>query len=109
MLYLLDSPDPDAGAAVGSYLQSLFKGAKVEPSKPDDSLELTSKVEKKYMSALTVEYALQVRGAGERAGEGGEGSCTAAHAHAQANWPPATGARAHRHQPPMPPCLYGAA
>lgn len=58
-LFLLNSPDPDAQAAVGAYLQSLFKGAKVEPTKPDDSLELTSKVEKKYMSALTVEYALQ--------------------------------------------------
>lgn len=68
VLYLLDSPDPDAGAVVGSYLSSLFKGAKVEPATPDDSLELTSKVEKKYMAAQTVEYGLQVRD--RAAGEG---------------------------------------
>ena len=64
VLYMLNSSDPDAAASVKEYLHSLFKGAKIEPTKPDDSLELTSKVEKKYMAAQVVEYGLQVRFAG---------------------------------------------
>ncbi len=60
VLYSLSSTDPDAEAGVKAYLESLAKGAKVEPSRPDDSLELTSKVEKKYKAAVAVEYGLQV-------------------------------------------------
>lgn len=51
--------DPDADSAVVAYLSALYKGAKVEPSSGDDSLEFTSKIEKKYMAAETVEFGIQ--------------------------------------------------
>lgn len=44
-----------------SYLSGLYKGAKLEATQADDSLEFTSKVEKKYKAAQVVEYGLQVR------------------------------------------------
>ncbi|GFR47383.1 hypothetical protein Agub_g9096 [Astrephomene gubernaculifera] len=59
VLYNLSNPDPDAEASVKEYLSSLYKGAKLEPSQADDSLELTSKIEKKYKAAQVVEYGLQ--------------------------------------------------
>ncbi|KXZ47314.1 hypothetical protein GPECTOR_36g39 [Gonium pectorale] len=59
VLYNLTNPDPDAEASVKSYLTSLYKGAKLEPSSADDSLEFTSKIEKKYKAAQIVEYGLQ--------------------------------------------------
>ncbi|GLC35458.1 hypothetical protein PLESTB_000205000 [Pleodorina starrii] len=59
VLYNLNNPDPDAVASVKSYLTSLYNGAKLEPSSADDSLELTSKIEKKYKAAAIVEYGLQ--------------------------------------------------
>jgi hypothetical protein len=61
VLYNLSNPDPDAEASVKAYLTSLYKGAKLEASSADDSLELTSKIEKKYKAAAIVEYGLQVR------------------------------------------------
>lgn len=61
VLYNLSNPDPDAEASVKAYLTSLYKGAKLEPTTADDSLELTSKIEKKYKAAAIVEYGLQVR------------------------------------------------
>ncbi|GLI61877.1 hypothetical protein VaNZ11_004387 [Volvox africanus] len=59
VLYNLSNPDPDAQASVKAYLTSLYKGAKLEPSTADDSLELTSKIEKKYKAAAIVEHGLQ--------------------------------------------------
>ncbi|KAG2443582.1 hypothetical protein HXX76_001933 [Chlamydomonas incerta] len=59
VLYNLSNPDPDAEASVKAYLTSLYKGAKLEPTTADDSLELTSKIEKKYKAAAVVEYGLQ--------------------------------------------------
>ncbi|EFJ50249.1 mitochondrial F1F0 ATP synthase associated protein [Volvox carteri f. nagariensis] len=59
VLYNLSNPDPDAEASVKAYLTSLYKGAKLESSTADGSLELTSKIEKKYKAAAIVEYGLQ--------------------------------------------------
>ncbi|KAG2497136.1 hypothetical protein HYH03_004727 [Edaphochlamys debaryana] len=59
VLYNLSNPDPEAESMVKEYLGSLYKGAKLEPTKADDSLELTSKIEKKYRAAMVVETGLQ--------------------------------------------------
>lgn len=61
VLYALQSKDdPESASIVNSYLTSLYKGAAVEPSTASDGLELTSKVEKKYMAAQVVENGIQV-------------------------------------------------
>lgn len=62
VLYALQNKDDaEAASTVSSYLTSLYKGAAVEPSTAVEGLELTSKIEKKYMAAQAVESGVQVR------------------------------------------------
>lgn len=52
--------DPEVNAAVKEYMRAQFKGGKAA-EKVEETFELASKVERKYVAAQTVEYGIQVR------------------------------------------------
>eukprot|EP00195_Chlamydomonas_chlamydogama_P014679 CAMPEP_0202900146 /NCGR_PEP_ID=MMETSP1392-20130828/10115_1 /ASSEMBLY_ACC=CAM_ASM_000868 /TAXON_ID=225041 /ORGANISM="Chlamydomonas chlamydogama, Strain SAG 11-48b" /LENGTH=336 /DNA_ID=CAMNT_0049586479 /DNA_START=112 /DNA_END=1122 /DNA_ORIENTATION=+ len=60
VVYLLDNrDDPEVDSAVKEYLTAQYKSAKTAADKPEESYELASKIEKKYVAAQVVEYGIQ--------------------------------------------------
>ena len=73
MVHLLDNrDDPETDAAIKAFMKQAYKdaakpGAQAQAS-ADEALELTTKVERKYIAAQVVESGIQVRGARRAAG-----------------------------------------
>lgn len=60
VLHLLNNrDDPEVDAAVKQYLKSLYKGGAATSVDADEGLELSSKIEKKYVAAQVVEHGIQ--------------------------------------------------
>ena len=75
--------DPEVDTAIKRYMRAAYQD-KAAPEKPEEKLELSSKVERKYIAAQIVEQGIQVgqlRGLGLRAPRscnnagGSDGNC----------------------------------
>jgi hypothetical protein len=65
VVYLLDNrDDPETDAGIKAFMKQAYadaaKPAAEEPVSADDDLELTTKIEKKYIAAQVVESGIQV-------------------------------------------------
>ena len=53
--------DPEVDAAIKAYLKAQYKGGSSAVEKAEETYELASKVERKYVAAQVVDYGIQVR------------------------------------------------